>query len=99
MYSYLDIKCYIVLPRVTLAHQFIVTVTCPPLNNPANGNYSDCSKEIDGRQIRIDGDACTLTCDEGFVSSDSVSRQCGNDGSWTGSDLTCDRGQYIMSLV
>jgi len=43
----------------------------------------------------IVGDTCTLTCDDGFEPSDSVSRQCGNDGSWTGSDPTCDRGQCL----
>ena len=72
---------------------------CPQLKDPANGTYGDCSKkEIDRRHIRVVGDTCTLTCDDGFEPSDSVSRQCGNDGSWTGSDPTCDRGQYIMSL-
>ena len=66
-------------------------MTCPPLTTP-DGTYR-CSMGHDGGHIV--GDTCTLTCDDGFEPSDSVSRQCGNDGSWTGSDPTCDRGQCL----
>ena len=67
-------------------------VTCPPLTTPDDGTYN-CTMGGDGAHVV--GDTCTLTCDDGFEPSDSISRQCDNDGSWSGSDPTCDRGKYL----
>ena len=64
-------------------------MTCPLLPTPDDGRYG-CTMGGDGAHIV--GDTCTLTCDDGFEPSDSVSRQCDNDGSWTGNDPTCNRG-------
>ena len=52
-----------------------------------------------GDGAHVVGDTCTLTCDDGFEPSDSISRQCDNDGSWSGSDPTCDRGECGGAII
>ena len=68
----------------------IVTPLCQLLDAPDNGRIS-CSLEIDG--IPLEGDTCIYICDEGFDPSDEITRECQSDGSWSGSDITCDRGR------
>ena len=74
----------------------IIIVSCPPLTTPDDGTYN-CTMGGDGAHVV--GDTCTLTCDDGFEPSDTTSRQCDNDGSWSGSDPTCDRGETSIVVT
>jgi len=55
---------------------------CPPLMDPDNGKV-DCS----------DGGTCTFTCDTGFTLSGSAVRTCQEDGTWSGTQPTCEQGE------
>ena len=62
--------------------------TCPVLTDPDNG-VVDCSLGPDG--VPTEGDTCVYQCNEGFIVSGSSSRECQSDGTWTGSEPTCER--------
>ena len=70
-------------------------VTCPPLTAPDNGDI-DCSLGDDGEANP--GDTCTFTCDNGHELTGSETRTCQNDGMWSGSEPTCDRGKTLTSF-
>ena len=45
--------------------------------------------------VGYEGDTCSFTCNTGYELTDSDTRTCQSDGSWSGSDATCRRGNYI----
>ena len=61
-------------------------VTCPSLTRPTNGMIS-CS--LGGNNIPNVGENCTVTCNTGYELNGSGTRNCQNNGSWSGSDATC----------
>ena len=63
-------------------------LVCPSLNDPSNGMIS-CSLGGDG----VLGDTCTYTCNTGYVLTNSNTRTCQSDGSWSNSDLMCSRSE------
>ena len=40
--------------------------------------------------VGYEGDTCSFTCNTGYGLSGSTERTCQSDGSWSGSDVTCD---------
>ena len=63
-------------------------LACPSLNDPSNGMIS-CSLGGDG--VPDPGDTCTYTCDTGYELTNSNTRTCQSDGSWSGSAPMCSR--------
>ena len=52
-------------------------ISCSPLGNDEVPCYED---------------TCTFTCNTGYELTDSSTRNCQSDGSWSGSDTMCTRG-------
>ena len=69
---------------------FLIIVTCPPLSDPSNGIVT-CSLGDDG--VFSYEDTCTYTCNTGYELIGSGTRTCQSDGSWSGSDAMCSRGE------
>ena len=44
-------------------------------------------------------DICRFTCNTGYELTGSDTRTCQSDGSWSGSNVTCNRGTYISSNI
>ena len=65
-------------------------LVCPSLTDPSNGMIS-CSLGSDG--VANPGESCIFTCNTGYQLMGSGIRTCQNDGSWSGSDATCSRGE------
>ena len=63
---------------------------CPSLANPNNGMIT-CSLGDDG--VPSYEDTCSFTCNTGYELTDSDTRTCLNDGSWSGSDDVCRKGE------
>ena len=71
----------------------ISLVSCPSLNDPSNG-MMNCSLGDDG--IPTYEDTCSFTCSTGYELTDSDTRTCQSDGSWSGSNTTCSRGEQLI---
>ena len=65
------------------------SVRCPPLTIPDNG-IIDCSLGDDG--IPSYEDTCSFTCNTGYELTGSDTRTCQSNGSWSGTDDVCIRG-------
>ena len=65
------------------------SVLCSPLTNPTNEIIS-CSPGDGG--VPSYGDTCSFTCNTGYELIGSSTRTCQSDGSWSGSDVACNRG-------
>ena len=63
---------------------------CGNLLTPANGEISSCSSGTLGEGD--EGDTCSFTCNTGYELTGSDTRTCQSDGSWSGSDAVCRRG-------
>ena len=70
---------------------FIFTVQCPVLVNPMNGGVL-CTLMNVTSMIPAYGDTCSYTCNTGYELTVSNTRTCQSDGSWSGSDAMCNRG-------
>ena len=68
-----------------------VSVSCSILTDPNNGTIS-CSLGDDG--IPSYEDTCSFTCNTGYELTDSDTRICKSDGSWSGSGATCSIGNH-----
>ena len=62
------------------------TVDCENLNNPNNG-VINCSL---GNNEEY---ACNFTCNTGYELTGSDTRTCQSNGSWSGSDVVCRKGE------
>ena len=56
----------------------------------ANGEILSCSSGRVG--VGYEGDTCSFTCNTGYELTGSDTRTCKSDGSWSGSNATCNRG-------
>ena len=43
-----------------------------------------------------EGDTCSFTCSSGYELTGSLTRTCQSDGSWSGSDTVCSRGNIHL---
>ena len=62
---------------------------CSSLTNPDNGTIN-CSLGDDG--VPSYEDTCNFTCNTGYELTGNDTRTCQSDGSWSGSNITCNRG-------
>ncbi|CAH1269098.1 SVEP1 [Branchiostoma lanceolatum] len=59
-------------------------VTCPNLNKPAHGTKSGCNNAQEDYNT-----VCTFYCNKGYSPKTSIKRTCQQNGTWSGSALTC----------
>jgi len=82
----------IVLCTYTLyAYVCELAVACPSLTDPNDGVMT-CS--LGGDRVPSYEDTCSFTCNTGYELTDSDTRTCQSDGSWSGSDDVCSGGRY-----
>ena len=46
-----------------------------------------------------EGDTCSFTCNTGYELTDSDTRICQSNGSWSGNDDVCRRGKKLGPLL
>ena len=68
---------------------FHISVSCSSLNNPDNGMIN-CSLGDDG--VPSYEDTCSFTCNTGYELTGSDTGTCQSDGSWSGTNGVCRRG-------
>ena len=51
---------------------------------------------VEGHLVSSVGETCNFTCNTGYELTGSDSRTCQSDGSWSGSDVVCRRGKYLL---
>ena len=66
-----------------------ILARCPSLTN-SNGTYR-CIRGSD--RVLSYEDTCRLVCNTGYELTSSDTRTCQSDGSWSGSDDVCRRGE------
>ena len=70
--------------------KLIIDVRCDDLSTPANGKIISSSSGRVG--VGYVGDTCSFTCNTGHELTGSDTRTCQSDGTWSGSDDVCRRG-------
>ena len=66
---------------------YVYVVYCHPLPGIDNGNVACDILGDDG--VHSYPDTCNVTCSVGYVLIGSDSRMCLSDGSWSGTDSSC----------
>ena len=79
-----------------ILNHFASVASCPKLNNPDNGMIKCQSKEI---KEYLYEDTCSFTCNTGYELTGSDIRTCQSDGSWSGSESTCEKGDLTNHIV
>ena len=69
-----------------------IDIRCDDLSTPANGEIMSCSSDMVG--VGYEGDTCSFTCNTGYELTGSDTRTCQSNGSWSGTDNVCRRGNY-----
>ena len=69
-----------------------IIVTCPPLNNPSNGQLSYNASQDDG-EYPLDTEV-TASCESGYSMSGSRVRTCQSDEHWSGEAAACHLSIY-----
>ena len=80
------------LPLVLICKYYLrhyASVPCSSLNDPNNGMIN-CSLGDDG--VPSYEDTCNFTCNTGYELTGSDTKTYQSDGSWSGSDDVCRRG-------
>ena len=75
--------------------KIILIVSCSLLTNPNDGMIN-CSFGDDG--VPSYEDICSFTCNNGYELTNSDTRACQSNGSCSGSDDVCRRGNYTTSI-
>ena len=78
------------------ASKLYADIRCDDLSIPANGNAL-CSSGRVG--VGYEGDTCNFTCNTGYELTDSDTRTCLSNGSWSGTDIVCRRGKLYLHVV
>ena len=76
-----------------LLHCLYLIVICHSLNKVANGILT-CSLGDDG--FPSYEDTCSFTCNTGYELLGSDTRTCQSDGSWSGKETNCRRGESFL---
>ena len=76
--------------NMIMTNVLFILVSCPQLTDPNNG-VIDCSLGDD--EVPSYEDTCSYTCNTGYELTGSDTRTCQSDGSWSGSDDVCRRGE------
>ena len=71
----------------------IALVPCPSLTDPNDGVIT-CSLGED--RVTSYEDTCTFTCNTGYVLTGSKNRNCLSNGNWSGREVNCNRGMYLL---
>ena len=66
-----------------------VDIRCDILPTPVNGEITCRSGRVG---VGYEGDTCSFTCNNGYELTGSDTRTCLSNGSWSGSDDVCRRG-------
>ena len=74
-----------------------IDIRCNILSTPVNGEILSCSSGRVG--MGYERDTCSFTCNAGYELTGSDTRTCQSDGSWSGSDDMCRRGNYRICLI
>ena len=83
------------LTYVYTLYNILYLVNCSSLTNPNNG-IINCSLGDDG--VPFYEDICNFTCNTGYELTSSDTRTCQSDGSWSGSESMCRRGNHLIVL-
>ena len=67
-------------------------IQCDNVSAPSNGEITSCSSGITG--VGYDGDICSFACNTGYELTGNDTRTCQSDGSWSGSDDICRKGNH-----
>ena len=78
------------LLAIVTTNKSLLDVRCDDLTTPANGEITSCSSGRVG--VGYEGDTCSFTCNTGYELTGSDTRTCQSDGSWSGIDDVCRRG-------
>ena len=70
----------------------IIDNQCDKLQPPSNGRIS-CSSGRVG--VGYKGDTCSFTCNSGYNLTGSDNRTCQSNGSWSGEDTACKKGNIM----
>ena len=87
----IEVSCYRLQVRMLFSITILI-VSCSSLIAPNNGMIS-CSLGDDGTPSYED--TCSFTCNTGYELTGSDTRICQSDGSWSGSDASCNRGKLL----
>ena len=68
-------------------------VQCPTLDSPMNGSLL-----ISGTGVGVYQETATYACATGFALDGMSERVCQSDGTWSGSDPTC-QSKYTFSVT
>jgi len=49
--------------------------------------------------VGYEGDACSFTCNTGYELTGNSNRTCQNNGSWSGSEISCEAKFYCNTLI
>ena len=79
-------NCKLMCPVFHFSMCIRTIVECPDLGNPMNGMIS-CS--LMHTPIFSYEDTCSFTCNTGYELTGSSERTCQNNGSWSGSPVSC----------
>ena len=76
----------------TLNH--ILDVRCDNLSASANAEIISCTGRVG---VGYEGDTCSFTCNTGYEITGSDTRTCQSDGSWSGNDDVCRKGNVAIT--
>ena len=79
------------------AYCVYLDIRCDNLSTPSNGEITSCSSGRVG--VGYEGDTCSFTCNTGYELTSSDTRTCQSNGSWSGSDDVCRRGEQHNSVL
>ena len=72
-------------------------IRCDNLSTPDNGQITSCSSGREG--VGYERDTCSFTCNTGYELTGSDTRTCQSDGSWSGNDFLCRRGNVLCHIL